>query len=399
MTTSHEPLLVSTEHPAGVGEDPIFTELRKNEPLARIRLPHGGDAWLVTRYADIKTVLGDPRFSRAATVGENEPRMMVRASAPDTILSMDAPEHTRLRKLVGKAFTARRMELLRPRAQQVTDEALDAMVAAGSPVDLVRHLALPLPIAMISEMLGVPAGDRESFRGWSDRLLSTSAYSPDEVAEAHDAITDYLAGLVAERRRREHDDLLADLVSARDNEDRLSESELVQFGVTLLVAGHETTANEIANFTYTLLTNPEQLELLRAEADLLPKAVEELLRFVQLGGGVGFARVATEDVELAGGLVLAGESVFASPSPANHDPAAFADAELLDLAREPNPHIAFGFGIHHCLGAQLARMELRVAIGTLLERLPGLRLAVEAHDVPWKSGLIVRGPKELSVSW
>ncbi|WP_067673823.1 cytochrome P450 [Nocardia miyunensis] len=381
--------------------DPLYEKLRHTEPISRVHLPYGGDGWLVTRYEDVKFVLADPRFSRAVTVDrEDIPRTVPQPARP-SLLTMDPPEHSRLRKLVAKAFTSRRVDLLRPRAQQIVDHCLDDLERIGSPADLVANLALPLPVTVICEMLGVPPQDQHRFRDFSDAILSTTAYTPDQITAARTELEKYLAEVVAERRAAPDtgDDVLGALVAARDNDDRLTEDELVQLGITLLVAGHETTANQIANFTYLLLTTPGQWDALRADPDLVPDAIEELLRFVQLGAGGGSARVATEDLELCGVTVRAGESVFAQMPSANRDENIFHNPAELDLTRKHNPHIAFGYGVHHCLGAQLARVELQVAIGTLLRRFPGLRLAVPLEQVQWKTGLLVRGPIALPVSW
>jgi len=384
--------------------DPLLTTLRREEPLARVRMPYGGEGWLVTRYEDVRFVLADPRFSRAATVGrEDMPRMMAAPGRPNTLLSMDAPHHTRLRKLVAKAFTSRRVEQLRPRAQRIVDDCLDELEKLGAPADLVANLAMPLPVTIICEMLGVPPSDQHRFRDFSDAAVSTTAYTVEEVAAARVGLETYLAEVVAERRADPTggaDDLLGALVAARDNDDRLTEAELVQLGITLLIAGHETTASQISNFTYTLLTMPGQWELLRDNPDLVPGAVEELLRFVQLGsGGAAFGRVATEDLELCGVTVRAGETVFVNTQSANRDESIFDTAGELDLARGHNPHIAFGHGVHHCLGAQLARVELQVALASMLRRFPKLTLAVPVEEVPFKTGLLVRGPRSLPVSW
>jgi nocardicin N-oxygenase len=300
---------------------------------------------------------------------------------------------------VAKAFTPRRVELLRPRAQQLVDQALDTLIAVGPPADLVQALALPLPIVMICEMLGTRVEDRERFQQWSTALVSSTAFAEQELEDALRNITGYLEELIAERRRRHHDDLLADLVAARDAGDALTEDELVSFGVTLLVAGYETTANQIANFVYLLVTHPGELARLRTDPGLVPSAVEELLRFSQLGGGVGRTRIATEDVPLSCGTVHAGEAVFVAGGVANLDRSVFADPHRLDVGRTDNPHLSFGFGPHFCLGAQLARMELQVAISSLVTRLPRLRLAIPAEAVEWKKGLLMRGPTALPIEW
>ncbi|MCM6777040.1 cytochrome P450 [Nocardia sp. CDC159] len=400
MTANTEARRYPFGEPVRLDMHPLYAKLRREEPISRVRLPYGGEGWLVTRYDEVKQVLADQRFSRAVTVDrEDIPRMTPTPARPDSLLSMDPPEHTRLRKLVAKAFTGRRVEQLRPLVHRIVDELLDRLQHCRPPADLIASFALPLPVTVICDMLGVPTRDQHRFREFSDAVLSTSAHTREQIDAAQLELERYLAELVAQRRERPTDDLLGALVAARDDEDRLTEDELVNLGITLLVAGHETTANQIANFTYLLLTHREQWELLRDNPDRVPGAVEELLRYVQLGSGGGFARVATEDVELAGVTVRAGEAVFADTQAANRDDAVFDDAETLNLLREHNPHITFGHGAHHCLGARLARIELQIALAALLRRLPSLRLAVPPEEVPWKSGLLVRGPKQLLVSW
>jgi cytochrome P450 RapN len=379
--------------------DPEYGRLRDTGELARVLMPYGGEAWMATSYEDVKTVLADPRFSRAATLGADVPRMIPVIQNDSNLLSMDPPDHSRLRKLVAKAFTVRRIEMLRPRAQEVVDGLLDEIEAQGPPADLVQGLALPLPITMICEMLGVPYEDREQFRAWTDTLLAFAGPSVEEIVEAREQLKAYLAGLVARHREQPSDALLSVLVQARDEEDRLSEEELVMFGVTLLVAGHETTANQTGNFLYTLLSRPDLLRQLRDDPDLLEPAVEELLRITPLGAAAGFPRIATEDVMVGGTLVRAGDAVMTQMAAANRDGSVFDHAEEIDFHRENNPHVAFGHGVHHCLGAQLARLELQVAVGTVLRRLPDVRFAVPVEEVPFKVGRLVRGLQRLPVEW
>jgi cytochrome P450 len=380
--------------PERLDPEPMFATLRE-QPLIRVQLPYGEPAWLATRYEDVRLVLGDPRFSRAAGVGRDEPRMRFHQAQNGSILSMDPPDHSRLRRLVMKAFTVRRIEQLRPRAQEIADALVDEMTP---PADLVADFGLPLPIAVICELLGVPFEDRNDFRHWSDAFLSTTKFTPEEVYAAVGQMYEYMAGLVAQRRETPTDDLIGALVLARDNEDRLTEEELLSLTQGLLVAGHETTASQIPNFMYVLLTHPEQLAMLRADLSLVPKAVEELMRYVPLGAGPGIARYALEDVELGGVTVRAGEPVLPAIASANRDKSVFTDPDLLDLHRQGGTHIGFGHGAHHCLGAPLARMELQVALDTLLRRLPGLRLA-DTADIDWKAGLATRGPARLPVTW
>jgi cytochrome P450 len=397
--TTAEPKIYPDGLPDRLEPDPLFAKLREQEPMIRVQLPYGEPGWLATRYEDVKTVLGDPRFSRAAATGRDEPRMRPHLSPPGTILNLDPPEHSRLRKLVMKAFTVRRIEQLRPRVQQVADELVTTMLATGSPSDLVAGFALPLPITVICELLGVPFEDRGDFRLWSDAFLSTTKYTPDEVAEYAVLMREYMARLIAQRREAPEDDLLSALVIARDEHDRLSEDELLSLGQAILIAGHETTASQIPNFVYVLLNHPEQLAALRADPALVPKAVEELMRFVPLGVGLGIPRYATEDVEMGGVTVRAGEPVMAATASANRDDAVYGCPARLDLVRDEASHVGFGYGAHHCLGAPLARMELQVALGTLLRRLPGLRVEDEDSDIDWKAGLSTRGPERMMVTW
>ncbi|MFF3565306.1 cytochrome P450 [Streptomyces sp. NPDC002574] len=381
--------------------DPVFAELRDSEPMCRVRFPYGETAWLVTRYEDVRTVLGDPRFSRAEAARRDEPRLRPGRGLPGSILELDPPDHTRVRRVVAKAFTARRIEQLRPRTEQIAAGLLDAMVSKGAPADLVEDFALPLPVTVICELLGVPYEDRAAFRTWSDALLSTTKFTAEQVEDHMRRLTGYMAGLIAQRRSGSApgDDLLGSLVAARDEEDRLSEQELVVLAVALLVAGHETTATQIPNFVYTLLTHPRELEALRADLGLVPQAVEEMMRFVPLGNGAGLPRYATEDVELSSGTVRAGEAVVAAAASANRDPSVYADPDALDFRRDEASHVGFGHGPHHCLGAPLARMELQVALTSLLGRLPGLRFAGGEESVVWKSGVALRGPERMPVTW
>jgi cytochrome P450 len=343
-------------------------------------------------------MLADPRFSMTAAGSVDKPRTTQVTMASASVGSMDSPEHTRLRRLVASAFTARRIEALRPRAQEIANTLLDAMIERGAQADLADSFAWPLPITVISEMLGIPYADRGRFRDWTDQSMALSATDREVILEANSKLYAYISGLVEQRRAEPTDDLLGLLVAARDNEDRLSEDELVTFGQGLLVAGHETTANQIGNFVFTLLSRRELWEQLVADPDLVPKAVEELLRWIPLGAS-GRARIATEDLELGGRLIRKGDAVVAQSASGNRDPEVFENPEAIDFLRVEKPHLSFGHGVHHCVGAQLARMELQVAIGTLVRRLPGLRLAVPADEVRWRTDRLVRGVQALPVEW
>ncbi|MFF8918484.1 cytochrome P450 [Streptomyces sp. NPDC015032] len=372
-----------------------YERVRDQPGLLRVQLAYGEPAWLATRYADARLVLGDQRFSRAAAASHDEPRQS-EGQRDGGILGMDPPDHTRLRSLVAKAFTVRQVEKLRPQVRKLTATLLDDMEAAGQPADLVDLFALPLPVAVICRMLGVPTEDRPRFRVWSDDALSTSSLTAAEFDASREELRAYMRGLIEQHRREPQDDLMTALIEARDGGDRLSELELVDLCVGILVAGHETTASQIPNFVLTLLDHPDQLARLRAEPELVPNAVEELLRFVPLGSGAGQPRYATEDIEVGGTLVRAGSPVLVAVGAANRDALRFTAPGVLDIAREGNQHLGFGHGVHHCLGAPLARLELQEALGALIARFPGLKLA---GDVTWKSEMLVRGPRVMPVGW
>ncbi|MFI9257502.1 cytochrome P450 [Streptomyces sioyaensis] len=372
-----------------------YEQARNRPGLLKVQMAYGEPAWLVTRYAEARFVLGDQRFSRALGAVHDEPRQS-EGRRDSGILGMDPPDHTRLRTLVTKAFTVRQVEKLRPQVRQLTQELLDELEAAGPPADLVDRYALPIPVAVICRMLGVPAEDRPRFRVWSDAALSTSSLTAAEFDANLEELRAYMGQLIEEHRQAPQDDLMTALIDARDVGDRLSELELVDLCVGILVAGHETTATQIPNFVLALLDHPGQLALLREQPQLIGNAVEELLRFVPLGSGAGQPRYATEDVEVGGTLVRAGTPVLIAMGAANRDALRFEAPGTLDISRPANQHLGFGHGVHHCLGAPLARLELQEALGALLTRFPGLQLA---GDVEWKSQMLVRGPRVMPVGW
>ncbi|MFB7546806.1 cytochrome P450 [Streptomyces sp. NPDC056154] len=389
------PLAYPFNTPEGLRLADEYERVRDQPGLLRVQMEYGEPAWLVTRYADARLVLGDQRFSRAEGITHDEPRQS-EGRRDSGILSMDPPDHTRLRSLVAKAFTVRQIEKLRPQVKELTASLLDDLEAAGPPADLVDLYALPLPVAVICRMLGVPTEDRPLFRVWSDAALSTTSLTAAEFDASREELRAYMAELIAQHRRSPQDDLMTALIEARDGGDRLSELELVDLCVGILVAGHETTASQIPNFVLTLLDHPGQLARLRAEPELVPNAVEELLRFVPLGSGAGQPRYATEDIEVGGTLVRAGSPVLVATGAANRDALRFTAPGVLDITREGNQHLGFGHGVHHCLGAPLARLELQEALIALITRFPGLRLA---GDVTWKSEMLVRGPRVMPVGW
>ncbi|WP_411073097.1 cytochrome P450 [Streptomyces sp. cmx-4-25] len=394
-TTDPTPLDYPFNEPEGLGLAEAYAEALERPGLLRVRMAYGEPAWLATRYADARLVLGDRRFSRAEAVKHDEPRQS-EAQQDTGILGMDPPGHTRLRTLVAKAFTVHQVEKLRPQVRELAHEFLDEMEAAGPPADLVESYALPIPVAVICRMLGVPEEDRPKFRVWSDAALSTSSLTAEEFWRSREELRAYMAALIEDHRARPRPDLMTGLIEARDTGDRLTELELVDLCVGILVAGHETTASQIPNFVHALLDHPDQLALLRERPDLIKGAVEELLRFVPLGSAAAFPRYATEDVEVGGTLVRAGEPVLVAIGAANHDALKFTGPGRLDVTRTGVQHLGFGHGVHHCLGAPLARLELQEAVLALLTRFPGLHLA---GDVRWKNQMLVRGPREMPVGW
>nr|WP_030391199.1 MULTISPECIES: cytochrome P450 [Kitasatospora] len=388
-------------HTDGLEFDPLLKRLLTEEPIARIRLPHGeGEAWLATRYEDVRVVTTDRRFSRAAGIGRDLPRMTPAPIAQvESINLMDPPAHNRLRRLVAQGFTNRQVERMRAHTQRVVDGYLDEMTEHGAPADLVAHLSARLPLTTICELLDIPAEDRTELRGHAVAMMAMGPNSGAGQVNAKTALRAYFAELTAARRRDPGEDLISALATARDGAELLDDDELAVMAMVLLVTGHDTSTYELSNITYTLLTHPEQLAKLRAQPEMLPRALEELLRFIPFRQGVGIARVATEDVELGGVLIRAGEPVHVSYLAANRDPAVYERPDELDLDRGAPTHMTFGYGTHHCLGSHLARMELQVAIGTLLNRFPGLRLAVPPEALDWRTGSIWRYPRTLPVAW
>ncbi|WP_033292251.1 cytochrome P450 [Amycolatopsis jejuensis] len=396
MTTAHgEPVAYPFNEDAGLEISEAYSAARETAGMVRIQMPYGEPAWLATRYADARLVLRDQRFSRAMAYERDSPRLIEHIS-PGDILSMDPPDHTRLRTLVAKAFTMRRVELLRPRVARLADELIDGLRQHGQPADLVDLYALPIPVAVICELLGVPVADRPQFRKWSDVALSTSKMTVEEAEGNIGELREYFAGLIAERRAEPQDDLITALIEARDVQDRLTEREMLDLCMILLVGGHETTASQIPNFVYTLLGQREQWDRLCADPSLIPAAVEELLRFVPLGFGALFPRYAVADVEVGDVVVRKGEAVVVAPAAANRDALEFSAPDDLRFDREDDHHLAFGHGVHHCIGAPLARLELQEALRALTREMPGLHVA---GDIGWKTETLVRGPYVMPVGW
>lgn len=379
-----------------------FAEISKigaGRPVFRAELPDGRIVWLVSGYENVRQMLTDPRFSRALAVAPGHGAQGFEVFAAESINGMDPPEHTRLRKLVASAFTARRVEALRPRVATIVAQLIDAFIDKPQPVDLVSSFSLPLPAQVICEMLGVPAADTERFHAWSDTVLSDWQRDADEIMTAMIELFGYFAELIEMKRSRPTDDLMSALIAARDDADRLSEHELTVMCCTLLIAGHETTANQVNLSLLLLFDHPDEVNSLRADPALIPGAVEELLRFSRLGG-LAPARVTSEDVAIGGVTIPAGERVIPLFSSANRDPSVFSDATQFDIARQGSAgHLTFGAGVHHCLGAQLARLELQEAFHGLIGRLPGLRLAVPESELEFKPGMAIHSLRALPVRW
>ncbi|MFC4036646.1 cytochrome P450 [Streptomyces polygonati] len=400
---SPQPLAYPFWTTEGLALSDEYRQLRDRPPV-RVRLPYGDDAWLASRYDDVRAVLSDPRFSLAEAVRRDQPRIGPMPRAGGGLVALDAPRHTQLRALLAKEFTARRIERLRDHIHRVADTLLDRMTAAGPPSDLVENLAFPLPMTLICELTGVPDADRSAVRAWADTVCSGKVTPEILQRHAEDFFT-RMRGWIEARRRDPADDLITVLVRACDD-GGLTDEELTGLINELLIGGFVTTTNQIANFFAVLLLpgeagtgGPDLLAAVRARPELIPRAVEELLRYVPLLNGLTLPRYATEDVELGGVLVRAGEPVVVSQSAANHDPEVFDSPHRIALDRPVTPHISFGHGIHYCLGAHLARLELQVALERVTSRLPGLRLAARQEDLSWRSKEFFSGLRALPVAW
>lgn len=382
-------------HPP-TGYDP----LRDGRPLSRVTLYDGREVWLVTAQATARALLADPRLStdrRRSGFPVPTPRFEAGRDRRVALLGMDDPEHHRQRRMLIPSFTVKRAAALRPSIQRVVDELLDAMIEQGPPAELVSAFALPVPSMVICGLLGVPYADHEFFEEQS-RLLLRGPTGADAV-EARDRLEQYLGGLIDAKTKDAEpgDGILDDLLHNRFREGELERADLVSLALILLVAGHETTANMISLGTYTLLQHPDRLTELRADPTLLPAVVEELLRMLSIADGL--QRVALEDIEISGTTIRAGDGVLFATSVINRDTSVYEDPDGVDFHRSDRHHVAFGFGIHQCLGQNLARAELEIALGSLLARLPGLRLAAPAEDIPFKPGDTIQGMLELPVTW
>lgn len=381
---------------------PELGEIRETAGVRTVVNAFGMEIYLVTRHDDVKAVLSDhERFSNTRPPGfvlpgapqlSEEDQASARAG---NLLGLDPPEHQRLRRMLTPEFTIRRMKRLEPRIVEIVDTHLDAMQSAGPPADLVADFALPIPSLVICELLGVPYEDREDFQQRSARQLDLSAPIPERL-ELQRQGREYMRGLVARARREPGDDILGMLI--REHGDELSDDELVGVAGLLLLAGHETTSNMLGLGVLALLRHPDQLAMVRDDPDAVGPAIEELLRWLSIVQ-TAIPRITTTDVELASVPIPAGQLVFASLPAGNRDPGFVESPDVLDIRRGAPGHLAFGHGVHHCLGAPLARMEMRIALPALLRRFPGLRLAEPFEDVQWRSFHFIYGLKSLAVAW
>ncbi|WP_436735740.1 cytochrome P450 [Streptomyces sp. BBFR102] len=381
-----------------------WADLRERCPVARITLPSGDEAALLTRYDDVKKALSDPRLSREGLASPDAARVAAGDTAgifaSPMALALNDEGHERWRRMVGRWFTARRMSALRPGMEELAGELIGRMREHGSPADLVTHLAFPLPVLVICSMLGVPESDRDAFKAWSDTFLNTTRYTKAETEAAHRDFAAYMSGLVDAKRTAPGDDLLSHLLAGADTEgEPMSEAGLVATGQALLLAGHETTAGFIAMMTAHLLSDRTRWERLVADPSLVRRSVEELLRFDPNGGGFGMLRYVHEDTDFSGGTVPQGATVVCSMAAANRDERAWQDADLMDLDRSPNPHLTFGAGPHSCLGQPLARTELQAVLTVMLRELPTLDLAVDPRELRRHEGLLTSPLRELPVTW
>jgi cytochrome P450 len=376
-----------------------FAEVAAEGPLQYVTLFTGVPVWLVTGYAEARQLLAHPDVVRSSLDGPHRDHVWddLTNSMERHMLNANPPDHTRMRKLVSAAFTRRRIELLEPRIREIAAELLDEMAAADGPVDLVSAYSYPLPITVISELLGIPAIRRDDFRRWSSIVVNAAVHPAEVYIEASLAMIEFIRDMIEDRRvAAPSDDLLSALLAARDGGDRLTTDELTSMVYLLLAAGHETTVSLISNGVHALLTHPDQLALLKAEPERLPAAVEELIRYDgPLQAAIPY--VAKAPIEIAGRTIFPGAVIVFALVAANRDDAKFGAGGELDIARPDNQHLGFGHGIHHCLGAPLARLEGRIALGMLFDRFPDLRPAEPDGDPRRNPGLLMNGIAELYV--
>ncbi|OIJ93723.1 cytochrome [Streptomyces sp. MUSC 14] len=382
----------------GTDFDPVLRELMREGPVTRIQLPNGeGWAWLVTRYDDVRMVTNDARFSREAVMDQPVTRLAPHfIPDPGAVGFLDPPDHTRLRRSVAAAFTAKGVERVREKAQALLDELVDELLQDGPPTDLTARILSPFPIAVICEMMGVPAADRHVMHTWTQLILS-SAHGKEVSEKAKREMAAYFSDLIGLRENSTAEDVTS-LLGAAVGRREVTLGEAVGLAVLLQIGGEAVTNNSGQMF-YLLLTRPDLVNLLRERPEIRPRAIDELLRYIPHRNAVGLSRIAMVDVEIRGVRIRAGDPVYVSYLAANRDPDVFPDPETIDFSRSPNPHVSFGFGPHYCPGGQLARLEEELLVDTLLDRVPGLRLAVPPDQVPFRKGALIRGPEAVPVTW
>ncbi|MEU6814213.1 cytochrome P450 [Streptomyces sp. NPDC046860] len=382
----------------GTDFDPVLAELMREGPVTRIQLPNGeGWAWLVTRYEDVRMVTNDPRFGREAVMDHPVTRLAPHF-IPDrgAVGFLDPPDHTRLRRSVAAAFTAKGVERVRERSRAMLEELVDELLQDGPPADLTGAVLSPFPIGVICELMGVPPADRHAMHEWTQRILS-SAHGKEVSEQAKREMSAYFTDLIGHGPHGP-EDAVCSLLSAAVDRDEVTLVEAVGLAVLLQIGGEAVTNNSGQMF-YLLLTRPELAERLRSDPAIRPRAIDELLRYIPHRNAVGLSRIALEDVEVGGVRIRAGDAVYNSYLAANRDPEVFRDPDTIDVERSPNPHVAFGFGPHYCPGGMLARLESELLVDVLLDRVPGLKLAVPPEEVPFRKGALIRGPEALPVTW
>ncbi|MFC7810753.1 cytochrome P450 [Streptomyces olivaceus] len=378
--------------------DPVLAGLMREGPLTRVRLPHGeGWAWLATRYDDVKAITNDPRFGRAEVTKRQVTRLAPHFKPrPGSLAFADQPDHNRLRRAVAGAFTVGATRRLRPRAQRILDGLVDGVVREGPPADLVERVLEPFPITVVSEVMGVPAADRDRVHAWTRQIISTSGGA--EAAErAKQGLYGWITETVRDRAGSDGEDVYS-MLGAAVGRGEVGETEAVGLAGPLQIGGEAVTHN-VGQMLFLLLTRPELMSRMRERPEARDTALDELLRWISHRTSVGLARIALADVDVRGTRIAAGDPVYVSYLAANRDPDVFPDPDRIDLDREPNPHLAYGNGHHFCTGAVLARMQTELLVDTLLERLPGLRLAVPAEQVAWRRKTMIRGPRTLPCAW
>jgi cytochrome P450 len=381
-----------------------YAALRDTDPVAVVRLPSGDEALLVTRHEDVEAILGDARFS--TDMGRPNAAKILAGGTPDQSQNShrpfaDPPEHTRWRKLLAKAFTPRQVERIRPRVEEIVDELIADLERNGPPGDLMSQFAVRLSISVVLGVMGIPPIDMERFRVWLDTAFAIEGKSAEEKLDAIASMGGYAAELIASKRADLTEDLTSRLIAVHDeDDDRLTEDELIMTVMILIIGGYENTARQIGRALMALFRHPDQMAKLRANVDLMPAAVEEILRFAVFDTAIGNPRFATEEIVVGSATIPKDATVLVQRQSANWDGTKFTDPEQFRIdRRQENRHFAFGYGAHYCVGAALARLELQVGLSRLLTRFPSLALAVPADAVPWEYRVIASGPRALPVTW